>query len=256
MNSECQISADEILCTALDVGEHILRHGGEVYRVEDTINRICRSYGAQHVEVFCITSVIISAVRMPDGEYSSQIRRVYDSDNDLYKLEKLNAVSRKLCKDTPSRKDAVQMIAEAKNATPYSKYISSLGACIAVSSFAMFFGGSYKDAIAGAIVEIFVLLIGSIIPKHLNKIAITTIQSFAAGVLSILSINIGLGQNTDKVMIGTIMILIPGIAFGNSIRDIFNGDLISGALRLFHSIILALAIAFGFSVALLWFGGI
>lgn len=256
MSVENYISADDILCTALDVGEHILRHGGEVYRVEDTINRICRAYGARHVEVFCITSVIISAIRMPDGEYSSQIRRVYESDNDLYKLEKLNSVSRKLCKDTPPRNVAKQIIDKAKAATPYSKHISNLGACIAVSAFAMFFGGSYRDAIAGALVEIIVLFIGSLIPKHLNKIAITTIQSFAAGLFSILSVYIGLGQNTDKVMIGTIMILIPGIAFGNSIRDIFNGDLISGALKLFQSIILALAIAFGFSVALLWFGGI
>ena len=256
MNIESHISADDILCTALDVGEHILRHGGEVYRVEDTINRICRSYGAKHVEVFCITSVIISAIRMENGEYSSQIRRVYESDNDLYKLEKLNAVSRKLCKETPSREVAMKMISNAKNAVPYSKTISNLGACIAVASFAMFFGGSFRDAIAGAIVEILVLFIGSLIPKHLNKIAITTIQSFAAGVLSIMSVYVGLAQNTDKVMIGTIMILIPGIAFGNSIRDIFNGDLISGALKLFQSIIIALAIAFGFSVALLWFGGI
>ncbi len=256
MSVESYISADDILCTALDVGEHILRHGGEVYRVEDTINRICRSYGAKHVEVFCITSVIISAIRMPDGEYSSQIRRVYDTDNDLFKLERLNDVSRRLCRETPSRKTAMEIIEEAKKATPYSKYISYLGACIAVSAFAMFFGGSYRDAISGAIVEILVLTIGGLIPKHLNKIAITTIQSFAAGFLSIMSVYIGLAQNTDKVMIGTIMILIPGIAFGNSIRDIFNGDLISGALKLFQSIIIALAIAFGFSVALLWFGGV
>ena len=45
MSDSPYITADEILCTALDVGEHILRHGGEVYRVEDTINRICISYG-------------------------------------------------------------------------------------------------------------------------------------------------------------------------------------------------------------------
>jgi uncharacterized membrane protein YjjP (DUF1212 family) len=256
MNDENYISADEILCTALDVGEHILRHGGEVYRVEDTIERICRSYGAKHVEVFCITSVIISAIRMPDGDYSSQIRRVYDADNDLYKFEQLNNVSRNLCIRTPPRRVAMEMIDKAKKASPYSKYISYLGACIAVAAFAMFFGGSYKDAIAGAVVEALLVIIGEIIPKHMNKIAITTIQSFAAGVLSILSVYIGLGENNDKVMIGTIMILIPGIAFGNSIRDIFNGDLISGALRLFHSVIIAIAIAFGFSVALLWFGGI
>ena len=256
MIKHCALSADEILCTALDVGEHLLRHGGEVYRVEDTINRICNAYGAKHVEVFCITSVIISAIRMPNGEYSSQIRRVYDSDNDLYKLEKLNEVSRKLCKECPSREDAMKIINDAKIATPYPKYVSCLGACIAVSAFAVFFGGTLRDALAGAVVEAIIMTISNFIPKHLNKLATTTIQSFAAGILSILSIYIGLGDNVDKVMIGTIMILIPGIAFGNSIRDIFNGDIISGSLKLFNSVVLAVAIAFGFSVALLWFGGI
>lgn len=250
------MSADDILCTALDVGEHILRHGGEVYRVEDTINRICKAYGAKHIEVFCITSVIISSVRMSSGEYSLQIRRVYDTDNDLYKLEKLNSVSRMLCQKLPSRDEAIKLINEAKNASPYSKYVSNLGACIAVAAFAVFFGGTLRDALAGALIQGLILIIAEILPKGINKIALATIKSFAAGFLSILSVYVGLGQNTDKVMIGTIMILIPGIAFGNSIRDIFNGDLISGALRFFHSIILALAIAFGYSISLLCFGGI
>ena len=58
--------ADYLLCLALDVGEGMLKNGGEVGRVEDTIERICRAYGAQHVEVFTIVSMITAAVRMPD----------------------------------------------------------------------------------------------------------------------------------------------------------------------------------------------
>ena len=81
--------AEYLLCLALDVGEGMLKNGGEVSRVENTVERICKAYGAVHVEVFSIISVIHAAVRMPDGSYSSQMRRVKSSSNDLYRLELL-----------------------------------------------------------------------------------------------------------------------------------------------------------------------
>ena len=62
-----QSYADKVLCVALDVGENLLHCGGEINRVENTIERICRAYGAKHVEVFTITSVIVAEVRMSDG---------------------------------------------------------------------------------------------------------------------------------------------------------------------------------------------
>ena len=94
--------AEYLLCLALDVGEGMLKNGGDVNRVEDTIERICRAYGAEHVEVFTIISVINAAVRMPDGSYSSQLRRVKSTSNNLGKLESLNALSREICQKRPS----------------------------------------------------------------------------------------------------------------------------------------------------------
>ena len=76
-----------LLCLALDVGEGMLKNGAEVARVEDTIERICQAYGAVHVEVFTIISMINAAVRMPDGSYSSQLRRVKQTSTNLDKLE-------------------------------------------------------------------------------------------------------------------------------------------------------------------------
>ncbi|MBQ7381094.1 MAG: threonine/serine exporter family protein, partial [Clostridia bacterium] len=56
--------ADDLLRLALDVGEGMLKNGGEISRVEDTVERICRAYGAEHVEVFTIISVINASVRI------------------------------------------------------------------------------------------------------------------------------------------------------------------------------------------------
>ena len=48
----------QLLSAALDLGEQMLICGGEVNRVEDTICRLCKAYGAKKVDVFSITTCI------------------------------------------------------------------------------------------------------------------------------------------------------------------------------------------------------
>lgn len=49
----------------------------------------------------------------------------------------------------------------------------------------------------------------------------------------------------DKVVIGDIMPLVPGIALTTSIRDFFNGDYLSGAIHMIDAILTAFSIAVG-----------
>ena len=49
------------------------------------------------------------------------------------------------------------------------------------------------------------------------------------------------------------MLLIPGIAFTTSLRDMISGDTISGLLGISEAILKALAIAIGFAVVLMHF---
>ena len=79
-NTYSENFTERLLRLTLDVGEGMLKCGAEISRIEDTVERICYAYGAAHVEVFTITSVIVAEVRMEDGAYSSQIRRVLQAD--------------------------------------------------------------------------------------------------------------------------------------------------------------------------------
>ena len=62
--------------------------------------------------------------------------------------------------------------------------------------------------------------------------------------------------HADKVLIGIIMLLIPGIILTNSIRDILLGDIISGSLRLVEAILMAATLALGMMAAIWLMGGI
>jgi uncharacterized membrane protein YjjP (DUF1212 family) len=54
----------------------------------------------------------------------------------------------------------------------------------------------------------------------------------------------------DKIVIGSIMPLVPGIAFTTSIRDFYNGDFLSGTIHLIDALLTALCIAVGVCISI------
>ena len=66
--------------------------------------------------------------------------------------------------------------------------------------------------------------------------------------------------HTDKIIIGAIMLLVPGIAITNVMRDVIIGDFMTAISKLAEVLIVAMAIAVGiaipFGLARAFFGGI
>ena len=171
-------------------------------------------------------------------------------------IEELNALSREICASPIDPKEVKARVEQTKYQHKYTKTFRYLGAMLATSSFTLFFGGNGFDMVATAIIAFVMTFYDFHKVKKFNRLLNTLIPAFIGGSLSILLVKIGLGQNLDKVMIGSIMLLIPGIALGNSIRDLLCGDVISGAVRFLHSILLAAAIALGYFTSIALLGGL
>lgn len=89
-----------------------------------------------------------------------------------------------------------------------------------------------------------------------NQIVYHFIASVVAGFVSILMVKMGFGEHADLIMIGGIMLLIPGIAMTNAIRDMLIGDIASGLLRLCNALIISISIACGFAFTIIVLGGL
>ena len=72
----------------------------------------------------------------------------------------------------------------------------------------------------------------------------------------LLLVKAGIGVQPDKIMIGDIMLVIPGLQLTNSLRDMINGDMISGLLNMSEALLKAVAVAVGFAVIIIWGGAI
>jgi uncharacterized membrane protein YjjP (DUF1212 family) len=77
------------------------------------------------------------------------------------------------------------------------------------------------------------------------------ISSLFAGVSAYFFAGAIESAHLDKIMIGNIMLLIPGLMLTNAIKDMMNGDTMAGFLRFCEALLTALAIALGFWCAMI-----
>lgn len=90
-----------ILEGILDIGEAMLCSGAENFRLDDTLYRMCKSYGFKRYDVFAIPSNIQITVETPEGEILTQIRHIESTGINYDRLDYLNNLARYVCKNTP-----------------------------------------------------------------------------------------------------------------------------------------------------------
>ncbi len=247
---------EALLACILDMGELLLTSGAEVMRVEDTISRLCHVYRFAKYDVFTITSSIVLTVRTPGGRTLTQTRRIRARDTDLGRVELVNALSRQLCAKPVPLEQFQEAVSRLRQAGTYSTAVRRIMYILISAAFSIFFGGTLGDALAGALTGLVLFEVLQLCaPVRLNGTLQCILASFVTGIAAVLLYNLGLGQNPDKIIIGNIMLLIPGIAFTTALRDIINGDTLSGLLGLCEAILRALAVAIGFAAVLLLTGG-
>ena len=64
-----EMTSEEVLTCAINIGEQLLVSGAEISRVEDTIRRICNAYGIRQSHIFSIASCIIVTLETKERKW-------------------------------------------------------------------------------------------------------------------------------------------------------------------------------------------
>lgn len=263
MNRETEIRENEydrmncFMTAIMDAGELLAVHGAEVSRVEDTINRLCRAYGFVRADVFTITSSIIVTAMLSDGRTITQTRRIRTRNTDLEKVAKVNELSRKICACPVELEELKAGLDAVRNEKRISAGLELGMHMMIASSLSVFFGGTWMDGAAAALsgAVLYGMIHGSAVLK-LNTIIQNMFCSAVTAISVLLLVKAGIGLQPDKIMIGDIMLVIPGLQLTSSLRDMINGDIISGLLNMSEALLKAAAVAMGFVVIIIWGGAI
>ena len=251
--SNAEISR-QILPCILDIASSLMTSGADVNHVERLIKQLGHSYGANEMNVFIITGTIIVTMRMADGREYTQTRRLTSSDIDFYKLELLNKLCRS-CKHKPLPPDEFQARFKEIDAEKKLTSWNYAGAILYVTSYAVFFGGTIPETIVSAILGVILcFLVQKLSQKTPNLIGFNFIASFSIGILVAAACKFTTFLTPDSITSGVIMIIVPGLALTNAIRDMLSGDTLAGLLRFCESVLWTAAMVFGFIVAFMLLG--
>lgn len=251
-HSECELFLEDVL----SLGRQFLETGAEVKRVEDTIKRICTAYGFESPEIYAVTSLIVVTIKSQSNEHYTQSVRITKSATDLGQLEELNARARYICENKPDIEEFDFLIKNTQRPKP-KPFLKCLGYMLAAGGFAVFFGGNLIDGVASAVVGILIYLMDyNFRLRNVNNVIYTFVASFTAGIAASIFVHFGFGTNVDKVMTGDIMLLIPGLLLVNSIKEMFNKDIVTGLYRFIEAVFVAVALAGGYALALIVAGGV
>jgi uncharacterized membrane protein YjjP (DUF1212 family) len=168
----------------------------------------------------------------------------------------LNALSRDICITKPPLEEFDRKLHELKQKKIYPKWIALPASAVGTSTFALFFGGSIKDAIVAGVIGFIMAIADTYSGNKINQMAKILISAFIAAIMSAVAVKLGLGDNESVIMIGAIMLLVPGLAFGTALRDLLCGDLLAGMLKTLQAILASLMIAFGYLLAGAILGGV
>lgn len=241
----------ETIKLALFLGELLIRNGAETYRVEDSVLRICKSRGYNHVNCFTTPTVIIISDDKFDG--LCFMKTIESRGMNLYKISILNNFSREFVnKKDPDMNKEIDRLREIDRMKAYPTPVYLMATGLGSACFAATIGG---DQIMTFILTFFTSIVATYVYDKMQKFMSitmfsTVISSIIITFLGVALYRLGLIPHQTGLIVGSIMPLLPGVAFIKAMRDLISGNLISGTARLAEVANILVAIAAGVALVL------
>jgi uncharacterized membrane protein YjjP (DUF1212 family) len=240
----------KILILALYAGEIMMKSGAEVYRVEDTINRICKACKIDYVECFATTTGITLSLDKggADSEMHTFIKRIDGIAIDLERISMINDFSREFTTTDLSVDDGFERLREIAARPTFSLPLRILGAALVGAFMCPYYGGS----VSGMFIAAAAACIGYIIFHVVNNLKlagfIRVFISCLGSSLTVLALSNITGNYTPALILSAVTIFMPGVAITNAARDLLSGDMLAGVARATDAAITAVAISGGAGV--------
>ena len=243
-----------VLDLALKAGRISLSNGAEIFRVEETIEYICRHFGIEEMDAFVLSNGIFLTGYSGGQEVYARVKHVPSAGTHLGIVEAVNDLSREITAGHVTIDEAFERLEEIDKIPAKSPFSQVVAAGIGSAAFCLLMRNNVYDAfftifIAGLLQAGLVLAgkikISKIITNILGGIFITLCA------ILVTSIQWPFEVNLDNIIIGCIMPLIPGVLFVNAIRDVASNDFISGIVKLVDALLVFVYIAVGVGCALL-----
>lgn len=223
-------------------GETLLKNGAEVFRVEQTMQIMARSFHLREFNVYVLTNGIFASAGTAE---ISEVRNVPDRTVHLGRVAGVNELSRRIAAGQLTLDEAEAALAEVQRLPFPQGRVHALASAVGAFGFAMMFGGTVRSAVVAALAG-FVTGIYLFVCQRYRVPMLFQKMTGAALITVVCIAGCGLtGGSVNHAVIGALMLLTPGVAFTMGIRDFVHGDYLSGTIRMIDALLVAGGIACG-----------
>ncbi|MEG0326869.1 MAG: threonine/serine exporter family protein [Erysipelothrix sp.] len=244
------LDEEKLMDACMIAGKILMENGAEMHRVEDTMNRILDvKHGDKEAMSFVIPTGIFVTTRY--GR-TTKMKRIVKRRQNLEMIVEVNSLSRQFSAQELTVDELYDALTELeKNEVDFPYWLKIVSSGLISGFMMLLFEGSFQDngitMVIGALGYSFYSYLARVMKARF-------IQEFVATFLMALLANglnqLGLVTNADTVIIGSIIILVPGIQIMNSIRDFLAGNTISGTVFMMEAMVIAGMIGAGVMSAL------
>ncbi|MCI5801302.1 MAG: threonine/serine exporter family protein [Oscillospiraceae bacterium] len=235
-----------ILDTAVAAGELLLKSGAEIFRVQDTMLRLMKAFGGENCHVYIISNGFFASVGEGGPSPCTAVRHVPLDAVHLKRIAAVNSLSRSAEQGALSLAQAqreLSRIAVFPAAPPWAQILAS---GVGSACFCYIFGGDGRDSFAAFLLGL--LLYAALLPlfaRRTSKIITNLLGGALVSLAGFGLLSLGVGHDIDRVLIGAIIPLVPGVSLTTSVRSFLNGDYLSGIIQLIDALLVAACIAAG-----------
>jgi uncharacterized membrane protein YjjP (DUF1212 family) len=241
----------ELMEIALKAGELLLTSGAEIYRVEESVTRICESFGVRCESFVLPTGIFISLKDEQGNDTLTAFKRIRQRTVDLHRIDSVNTFSRSLQGRSTSFDEAMKELTDIGRQKRFNFAARLLASGAASFVFTLLFKGGIGEGIAA-------LVIGMLIYSVREKISEVgffqffelLIAGLVAGAAGLLAVGLFPEFNLFKIIIGSITLFLPGVAITSGIKDALYGDLVASLTRLGEAVFTVAAVGAGVALAL------
>lgn len=247
------LSVKQVTEIALQVGRIILQSGGTTNRVELMMRKVCSGFGYPETESYVTPTGIFISVKDSSGVISTSIKRIDNRRIDLGKITRVSRLVNCLASPDCREKDKVTSLSQFQkeldkidNEDAWPNWLKNLCGGATSGFFCLLFGGAWAEF--G--VAVFIGIVVSFGMKYLARLAFNNflLNALAAALIVILAKSIDYYIpyiRLENIIIGGIMLLVPGLSITNAIRDTMSGDLVSGTARAVEALFITIGIVAG-----------
>lgn len=238
------------ICSAIKlsfkIGAALLENGAEISRVQDTMERVAKAYDVDEYEAYVLSNAVFATGIEEGVKQDFRMKYVKNTQIHIGRISAINQLSREIAAGKYDVHDANIKLEEIKEIEYSSRLLTTIACAIGSVTFTLLLGGGFFDLIPAfvcglALEPTIYILNRAKLSKFLINLAASALMAF----LAIVFVLLGIGDNLDKIIIGSIIRLVPGVALTTSIRDFFNGDYLSGTIRMIDALLIGGCIGVG-----------